>query len=200
MPNSRRPSNKSRFEIPVSSRKAVRDRPEDRRQPYKRYQGRDDTNRALINAALVAVSTVVTTVLLLAISGQIYDTTNARLVAQSAGPLPAGIIATPTLQPTLAPATPSPQPGRALPTPSLAAESPTPAATPDDTAIQAAIDKKLGADDTLAALEITATVNEGKVILVGTAPSDELKAKVERLVRSVRGVKQVDNQIAVVIN
>ena len=94
----------------------------------------------------------------------------------------------------------SPQPGRALPTPSLAAESPTPAATPDDTAIQAAIDKKLGADDTLAALGITATVNEGKVILVGTAPSDELKAKVERLVRSVRGVKQVDNQIAVVIN
>jgi osmotically-inducible protein OsmY len=66
--------------------------------------------------------------------------------------------------------------------------------------IQSEIDRKLSADGNLASLGITATVNDGKVILVGTAPSDELKAKVERLVRSIAGVKVVDNQIAVVVN
>jgi osmotically-inducible protein OsmY len=67
----------------------------------------------------------------------------------------------------------------------------------DDSTIQAAIDKKLAEDTTLSTLGITATVINGKVTLIGTVKSDSLKTQVERLVRGIKGVKQVDNQIIV---
>lgn len=198
MANNRGPTNRSRFNVPISPGKPSKHQAR-RRGEQKQHHFNGDTNRALVNAGIVAVTILVTTVLLLAISGQIYDTTNALLIAQSPAPLPGGIISTPTSQPTATPATPSPQPTRATVTPSPV-ETPSPAGTPDDTEIQAAIDKKLESNGSLSALGITATVSDGKVILVGTAPSDALKAKVEKLVRSIRGVRQVDNQIAVISN
>ncbi|HMF55702.1 MAG TPA: BON domain-containing protein [Pyrinomonadaceae bacterium] len=67
----------------------------------------------------------------------------------------------------------------------------------DDSAIQTAIDRKLSQDQTLGQLGLTAIVIDGKATLTGTVNSDALKQQAERLVRSVRGVKAVDNQIAV---
>ena len=67
-----------------------------------------------------------------------------------------------------------------------------------DATIQSQIDKRLTDDPTFSTLGITATVINGKVTLIGTVKSDTLKSQVERMVKQVKGVKQVDNQIAVV--
>jgi hypothetical protein len=187
--NSRRGSG-SRVEVPFTPRTPPR-----RQQPKQPYVG--ETNRALVNGGIIVISTLVTTVLLLAISGQVHDSTSATLVSQSASPLVGSIAFSPTPEATVSP---SPSPGKAKASPTPAEESPTPETPPDDSEIQAAIDSKLEADQSLSGLGITATVNGGKVVLVGTAPSDAVKARVEKMVRAVSGVKQVDNQIAVVIN
>ncbi|HEV7397723.1 MAG TPA: BON domain-containing protein [Pyrinomonadaceae bacterium] len=192
MGNSRRPSSRSRFEVPLN-RESTRSK---RYQGKQRSQGLGETNRALLNGLIIGGATVLTTLFLLAISGQIYDSTNASLIQQSAPTTIAIAFSSPSPTPSLATSSPSPPKTRATPAPTVEI----PASTPDDTVIQSEIDRKLSADGNLASLGITATVNDGKVILVGTAPSDELKAKVERLVRSIAGVKVVDNQIAVVVN
>ena len=143
------------------------------------------------------------TLFLLLISGQLQDTTAGDLIARSAAPALEPIV---TAQPTppqslIGPPTPSPQPSRS-------AASPTPLSTPvkdeaatnitDDTTIQAAIDQKFQDNADLSSFGITLTVSGGTVTLVGTAPSDEVKGKIEKLVRTVKGVKLVDNQIVVV--
>lgn len=67
----------------------------------------------------------------------------------------------------------------------------------DDANVQAAVDKKLSDDPTLAALGITATVLNGRATLMGMVKTEALKAQVERAVRNVKGVKSIDNQISV---
>lgn len=68
---------------------------------------------------------------------------------------------------------------------------------PDDTTIQSYVDKKLSDSPTFTNLGITAIVLDGKVTLTGTVDTPELKRQAETLVKSVRGVRSVDNQIAV---
>jgi len=67
-----------------------------------------------------------------------------------------------------------------------------------DSTVQAAIDKRLTDDPQFSTLGITASVIDGKVMLVGTVKSEELKAKIERAVKQIKGVKAVDNQISVI--
>ncbi len=68
---------------------------------------------------------------------------------------------------------------------------------PDDATVQAAVDKKLSDDPSLAALGITVTVLNGKATLMGSVHSQAEKSQVERAVRNVKGVKSIDNQISV---
>lgn len=72
-----------------------------------------------------------------------------------------------------------------------------PGNTSNDGAVQMAVDKAIGDDPTLSALGITATVLDGKVTLTGTVKSETLKSQIDRAIRVVKGVKQVDNQIVV---
>jgi hypothetical protein len=67
-----------------------------------------------------------------------------------------------------------------------------------DSTIQAAVDKKLADDSEISALGITATVLDGKVMLIGTVKTAELKTRIERMVKQIKGVKSVDNQISVI--
>jgi hypothetical protein len=67
----------------------------------------------------------------------------------------------------------------------------------DDTAIQSEIDKKMSQDATLSTAAVTATVAEGKVTLIGTVDTAAIKDRVEKMVRAIKGVKSVDNQIVV---
>jgi hypothetical protein len=67
-----------------------------------------------------------------------------------------------------------------------------------DSTVQAAIDKKLADDTEISALGITASVIDGKVTLIGTVKTEALKTQIERMVKQVKGVKAVDNQISVI--
>ena len=67
----------------------------------------------------------------------------------------------------------------------------------DDSMIQTAVDKKFSDDPKLSALGVTATVMNGKVTLMGSVQNAADKSLVERVVRNVKGVKSVDNQITV---
>jgi cytoskeletal protein RodZ len=67
-----------------------------------------------------------------------------------------------------------------------------------DSTIQTAVDKKLADDPEISTLGITATVLNGKVMLLGTVKTEELKTRIERVVKQIKGVKEVDNQISVI--
>src|SRR5882672_1504943 len=111
-------SKRRRFDVPISSGKSgKRDRVRKQYQPAGR-----ETNRALIDAGIVVGTTLIVTLLLLAISGNISDTTAGNLIARSAAPAPQlSLSATPAAS---AQAIRSPTPGTG---------SPTPTKTPDDT-------------------------------------------------------------------
>ena len=66
-----------------------------------------------------------------------------------------------------------------------------------DSKIQTAVDKRLADDPTFSTLGITASVLDGKVMLIGTVKTETMKADIERAVKQIKGVKQVDNQIIV---
>jgi hypothetical protein len=66
-----------------------------------------------------------------------------------------------------------------------------------DSTIQTAVDKRLADDPTFSTLGITASVLDGKVMLIGTVKTETMKADIERAVKQIKGVKQVDNQIIV---
>ena len=78
-----------------------------------------------------------------------------------------------------------------------AGSSSTESAADMDSNIQTQIDKRLMDDPTFSSLGITATVINGKVTLLGTVKTDALKTQIEQMVKQVKGVKQVDNQITV---
>ena len=67
-----------------------------------------------------------------------------------------------------------------------------------DSTIQAAVDKKLADDSEVSALGITASVLDAKVTLIGTVKTEAMKTQIERMVKGVKGVKSVDNQIMVI--
>lgn len=158
---------------------------------------------ALLDAGIVIGTTLATTLLLLLISSQLHDTTAGTLIARSAAPALDPIVtaqATPEQSP-ISHLTPSPPASRATASPTAAVSASENDATTnvaDDTAIKAAIDKKLQDIAELSPYAITITIDRGSVTVVGTVPSDEVKEKIEKLVRAVKGVKQVDNQIVVV--
>ncbi|HEX5966176.1 MAG TPA: BON domain-containing protein, partial [Pyrinomonadaceae bacterium] len=58
-------------------------------------------------------------------------------------------------------------------------------------------DKRLTEDPAFASLGITASVINAKVMLIGTVKTATLKADIERMVKQIKGVKEVDNQIIV---
>lgn len=143
-------------------------------------------------AVLVVVSAAVVALLVLFLMNRTSnDTNNANLAAQQQ---PA-IVQPAQQQPPVVVQQPAPasQPAPIIVNPPAG----TTASVPDDTSIQAEIDKRLSKDSTLSSLALTATVLNGKVTLTGTVKTEQLKHQVEKLVRAVKGVKAVDNEIVV---
>jgi|ERR1051325_10128212 hypothetical protein len=127
---------------------------------------------------------------------------NANLAAQQPAPTtvvqqPAPVQQPPVIIQQPAPAT---QPAPIVVTPPAASGGSTmPAETAAnmDSTIQTAVDKKISDDPEISTLGITASVLNGKVMLVGTVKTEELKTRIEKMVKQVKGVKEVDNQITV---
>jgi hypothetical protein len=90
-----------------------------------------------------------------------------------------------TTQPIIVPAAPNVSSGGST------------SAVNDDSSVQASVDKKLNADSALSSAGIVSMVTDGKVTLTGMVDSADQKSRAERLVRSIKGVKSVDNQIQV---
>lgn len=162
-----------------------------------------DPDRGGISGATVGVIVVVaialiTVVVLFLMNGQQTDTANNNLAAQQ----PPVIVQQP------APAAQQPpviiqQPAPAAQQPPVIIQQPAAGGgsatnTPNDGAIQTAIDKKISENSTFSSLGITATVLDSKVTLTGTVSSEALKSQLDRMIRTIGGVKQVDNQIVVV--
>lgn len=156
------------------------------------YPPRRKTGEGWIALSVIAAAAVATFIALF-ITSRPYDPMNSTFDAQQT--IPQGPLASPSAK-----ASPSPTPqgaatAAAQETPEPATETPKP---PDDAAIQAQIEKSLGSDSALAPLDVSTIVEGGQVTIVGSVRSNELKQRVERNVRSIRGVSAVDNQLVVI--
>jgi len=162
------------------------------------------TDRGGVSGATVGVIVVVAialiTIVVLFLMNNQNANTNANLAEQQPAQAPV-IVQQPAAQqqpPVIVqqPATAPNQPPIVINQPAPVSGS-APVNNSNDGAVQAAVDKKLSDDPTLSALGITTTVLDGKVTVNGTVQSEALKSQIDRVLRGVKGVKQVDNQIIV---
>ena len=150
---------------------------------------------------LVVVAIALITILVLFWLSSQPTTDNANLAAQQPAPTtvvqqPAPVQQPPVIIQQPAPAT---QPAPIVVTPPVGGSTaPADNAVNIDSTIQAAVDKKLSDDPEISTLGITATVLNSKVMLIGTVKTEEMKTRIERMVKQIKGVKDVDNQIAVI--
>jgi len=161
---------------------------------------RNGISGATVGVIVVVAIALITVVVLFLMNGQQTASDNSNLAAQQ----PPVIVQQP------APAAQQPpviiqQPAPAAQQPPIVLNQPAPMGgsvpnTSNDGPIQTAIDKKISDDPNLANLGITATVLDGKVTLTGTVASETLKSQIDRMIRAVKGVKQVDNQLVVAAN
>lgn len=178
-------------ETPTSKREVTRSE-------AVRYPEREGVSGGVLAAVVVGIVALAAIVILFVMNRQQQDA-NANLASQ---PPQTTIVQQPAQQPPNvvvqqpAPAT-QPAPiiinGQSAP----ASGGATTSSVPDDSSIQAAIDKKLSNDPNLSSLGVYATVANGKATLTGTVKSEALKSQVERVVRNVKGVKSIDNQIII---
>ncbi len=150
-----------------------------------------------VGVIVVLAVALVTILVLLLLSGQSADNSNLDVATQPA-PVPQTTIIqqpAPQQQPPIIIQQPAPatQPAPVIINPAGGSTT----AANNDATIQADVDKTLSDDTTLSALGITATVLDGKVTLIGSVKSEALKSQVANVVRRVKGVKSVDNQISV---
>lgn len=143
---------------------------------------------------LVAISVIAAaafaTFIALFLTSRPYDPMNSTFDAQSQVPqAPIAMPASPRTSPT---PTPAQTQNAATPEPAGRVDETAP---PDDASIQAQIEKAMNTDSALAGLDVSTFVESGKVTIVGSVRNADLKQRVERAVRTVKGVLTVDNQL-----
>jgi len=157
----------------------------------------------MVAALVIGAVALVTILFLFLMNRQTEDTTNANVtLASQPTPLPQTTIieqAPPQQQPPIIIQQPAPatQPAPVIVTQPAPSSGESRSSGPDDATIQSNIQKRFSDDQTLASLGLTALVIDGKVTLTGTVKTEALKRQVERLVKAVRGVRSVDNQLLV---
>ena len=164
-----------------------------------RYPNRSGGVSGAALAAIVVGVIALAAIIILFVMNQQQNAVNENTTAQQQPPQT--VIQQPAQQPPVIVQQPATQPpviinGQPAP-PATSGGMTSTAGVPDDSTIQAAVDKKLNNDPQLSALGITATVMNGKVTLIGMVHSQAEKSQVERAVKAVKGVKAVDNQISV---
>jgi hypothetical protein len=182
--------------------RVVVETPNERREVVHTQSVRDNSgiSAGMVGVLVVVAIALITMLVLFWMSSQ-PTTDNANLAAQQPTTVvqqPAPVQQPPVIIQQPAPAT---QPAPIIVTPP-AGGSTAPSTSTDsmnmDSTIQAAVDKKLSDDPELSQLGITASVVNGKVMLIGTVKTEALKTQIEKIVKQVKGVKAVDNQISVI--
>jgi hyperosmotically inducible periplasmic protein len=188
--------------------RVVVETPSERREVVHSQSVRSD-DRNGISAGMVGVLVVVAIALITMLVLFWMSTQPATDTTVATAPVPTTTVVeqpAPAQQPPVIIQQPAPvttQPAPIIVTPpaggTTAGSSTTDAATAADmdSKAQTEIDKRLAEDPTFSTLGITATVINGKVTLLGTVKSEDLKTQVEQMVKRVKGVKTVDNQITV---
>ncbi len=150
------------------------------------------TRESLLAISVIAAAALATFIALF-LTSQPYDPMNSTVLPQQS--VPQG--------PAIVQASPKPSPSTSLEQKLAAEQSPTPAgetagaAGSDDAGIQSQIERTLAADPMLSKLDVSTLVEGGKVTVVGSVRSADLKMRVEKAVGSVKGVVSVDNQLVV---
>jgi hypothetical protein len=174
--------------------------PNERREVVHTQSVRDNSgiSAGMVGVLVVVAIALITMLVLFWMSSQ-PTTDNANLAAQQPTTVvqqPAPVQQPPVIIQQPAPAT---QPAPIIVTPpSGGTTAPSTDSMNMDSTIQAAVDKKLSDDPELSQLGITASVVNGKVMLIGTVKTEALKTQIEKIVKQVKGVKAVDNQISVI--
>lgn len=182
MPDSR--PTKSRIVVDTSRRSQTPARPRGQTQPR---------HAELWIAITVIVAAGLATFLALFITSRPFDPGTASLAPQQIVPAGPALSPSPKTSPTISP-TPQAKPS-AQSSPSISSGEVT--APVDDASVQSHIDAALAADPALAKLDVSTLVENGKVTIVGSVRSAELKQRVERSIRGIKGVASVDNQLVV---
>jgi len=180
--------------------RVVVETPNERREVVHTQSVRDNSgiSAGMVGVLVVVAIALITMLVLFWMSSQ-PTTDNANLAAQQPTTVvqqPAPVQQPPVIIQQPAPAT---QPAPIIVTPPAGGSTSTSTDSMNmDSTIQAAVDKKLSDDPELSQLGITASVVNGKVMLIGTVKTEALKAQIEKIVKQVKGVKAVDNQISVI--
>ena len=181
--------------------RVVVETPTERREVVSSQSVRTPDNSG-ISAGMVGVLVVVAialiTMLVLFWMSTQPTTENANLAAQQPTVVeqPAPVQQPPVIIQQPAPAT---QPAPIIVTPPAGGTTSMPAESVNiDSTLQSAIDKRLMDDPEFSTLGITASVVNAKVTLLGTVKTETLKGQIERAVKQIKGVKEVDNQISVI--
>ena len=161
-----------------------------RRPPAQGYNQRPRNTEVWLAISLI-VAAALATFLALFLTSRPYDPMSASLEPQQTVPVGPGI--SPSPKPS-ASASPTPQ---TAPSASLPSGETSPAVV-DDATIQSEIDKTLASDSALANLDVSTLVENGKVTIVGSVKSAELKQRVAREIRALKGVTSIDNQLVIV--
>jgi hypothetical protein len=145
-------------------------------------------------AISVIIAAALATFVALYLTSRPFDPGIASLAPQQT--IPAGALVTPSAKPSPSPsATPQIKPSPVA-SPS-AAGGETSNAPVDDASIQSHIDAALAADPMLSKLDVSTLVESGKVTIVGSVSSREIKQRIERVIRSIKGVTNIENQLVV---
>ena len=148
-----------------------------------------------IVALTVIGAAALATFIALFLTSRPYDPMNSTLAPVQT--VPSGSLA---IQPSPKPSpTISPSPQQNLAGGVVLSPEPTVETAPvsDDAGIQSQIERTLASDPILSRLDVSTLVEGGKVTIVGSVRSADLKQRVEKTLRSVKGVISVDNQLVV---
>lgn len=162
---------------------------------------RDGISGATVGVIVVVAIALVTIIVLLLMNNQANENVNANLAAQAAQQPPqTTIVQQPAAQqqpPVIIQQAPPAQAQAPIIINQPAATGGSTSRASEDSAIQLDIDKRINNDPTYSSLGLTVTVIDGKATLMGTVRSDSVKSQFEKMIRSVRGVRNIDNQIIV---
>jgi len=153
---------------------------------------------ATVGVIVVVAIALITIVVLFLMNGQTTnDNVNATVAQQPAAQQPVIVQQPAQQQPPVIIQQPAPATAPAPVIVNQPATGAAPANVSNDGEVQMAVDKKITDDPTLSTLGLTTTVLDGKVTVTGTVKSEALKSQVDRALRAIKGVKQVDNQLVV---
>lgn len=153
---------------------------------------------ATVGVIVVVAIALITIVVLFLMNGQTTnDNVNATVAQQPAAQQPVIVQQPAQQQPPVIIQQPAPATAPAPVIVNQPATGAAPANVSHDGEVQMAVDKKITDDPTLSTLGLTTTVLDGKVTVTGTVKSEAIKSQVDRALRAIKGVKQVDNQLVV---